>query len=148
MNKLRLYSWKLLWGHIFLFELSFTANYINTMLRVKKLTIGCSWLVIIGWPFGAIPICCIKAFFNAKWLRPFINNWSFRCCGGWKYLHGGFSRLHRPCGWRGEIHMKCYNFWNIEKGRKQFIVYNSFSLHEELKIESDSDTLCDVLQRM
>lgn len=48
-----------------------------------------------GWP-GPIPICCISAFFKAKWFLPFINSWSFRCCGGWKYLHGGFSRLQRP----------------------------------------------------
>ena len=22
---------------------------------------------------------------------------TLRCCGGWKYLQAGFSRLHRPC---------------------------------------------------
>jgi len=52
---------------------------------------------IKGWPGGVNPICCIRAFFKARWFRPLISNWSFRCCGGWKYLHGGFSRLHRPC---------------------------------------------------
>ena len=31
-----------------------------------------------------------------------MSSCSLRCCGGWKYLHGGFSRLHRPC--RGEGH--------------------------------------------
>ena len=49
---------------------------------------------------GPMPICSIRAFFRAKWLRPLINSWSLRCCGGWKYLHGGFSLLHRPCNHR------------------------------------------------
>jgi len=54
-----------------------------------------TWPGTIGWP-GVNPICCMSAFFNAKWFRPFMSNWSFKCWGGWKYLHGGFSRLHRP----------------------------------------------------
>ena len=45
------------------------------------------------------PICCISAFLSARWLRPLISSWSLRCWGGWKYLHGGFSRLHRPWKW-------------------------------------------------
>lgn len=80
------------------------SNYhVRSKLRAKHcrgierwLTIGCSWLVIIGWPLGAMPICCMSAFFSARWFRPLIRSWSFRCCGGWKYLHGGFSRLQRP----------------------------------------------------
>ena len=42
-------------------------------------------------------ICWARAFLRARWFRPLISNWSFRCCGGWKYLQAGFSRLHRPC---------------------------------------------------
>lgn len=46
-------------------------------------------------PPGVIPICCIIEFFKARWFRPFISNCSFKCCGGWKYLQGGFPRLQR-----------------------------------------------------
>ena len=49
------------------------------------------------WAAGPMPICSMSAFLSARWLRPLISSWSLRCCGGWKYLHGGFSRLHRPC---------------------------------------------------
>lgn len=54
-----------------------------------------TWPGTRGWP-GVRPICCIRAFFKARWLRPFMSSWSLRCCGGWKYLQGGFSLLHRP----------------------------------------------------
>lgn len=66
----------------------------TNVLKFGHTTAG-TWPGTSGWA-GVRPICCISAFFRAKWLRPFIKSWSFRCCGGWKYLHGGFSRLHRP----------------------------------------------------
>lgn len=64
----------------------------------RELTIGCSGLgrMVGAGVGGAIPICCISAFFRARWLRPLMRSWSLRCCGGWKYLQGGFSLLHRP----------------------------------------------------
>lgn len=51
-----------------------------------------NWPVRRGWR----GICCKRAFFKARWLRPFMSSWSFKCWGGWKYLQGGFSRLHLP----------------------------------------------------
>lgn len=51
-----------------------------------------NWPVRSGWR----GICCKRAFFKARWLRPFMSSWSFKCWGGWKYLQGGFSRLHLP----------------------------------------------------
>lgn len=38
----------------------------------------------------------MSKFFKAKLFLPLINNWSFKCCGGCKYLHFGFSLVHRP----------------------------------------------------
>ena len=75
---------------------------INTKTKQAKaeintrLTTAGTWPGIRGCPGGVSPICCIRAFFKARWFRPLISNWSFRCWGGWKYLQGGFSRLHRP----------------------------------------------------
>lgn len=52
-----------------------------------------NWLANTFWKEAWL----IRAFFSAKWFLPLMTNWSFKCLGGWKYLHGGFSRLHRPC---------------------------------------------------
>lgn len=81
-----------------------------------QLTTAGTWPGSTGCP-GEIPICCMMAFFRARWFRPFISSWSLRCCGGWKYLHGGFSRLQRPCGRekeKGFISLNFY-FWKILK---------------------------------
>lgn len=82
--------------------------------RYLELTTAGTCPGITGCP-GAIPICCIKAFFKARWLRPFINNWSFKCCGGWKYLQGGLSRLQRPCNRKKDVGKKSVNILYVWK---------------------------------
>ena len=47
------------------------------------------------WPHAALRCRAIGYYkhFKTKW----DYCYTLRCCGGWKYLQAGFSRLHRPC---------------------------------------------------
>ena len=84
----------------------------NTIISSIKPTTNCaSWLT---WRVGARagdPAPWVSweqmRFLKARLFFPLITSWSFRCCGGWRYLHLGFSRVHRP--WK-------LSSWEIEKG--------------------------------
>jgi len=58
--------------------------------RMKALTIGYT-------PGTAWASICICRCFMMRLFRPFCNSCSLRCCGGWRYLHGGSRRWHLPC---------------------------------------------------
>ena len=61
-----------------------------------------------GNPLVASWICRLRM---TRLLRPFCRSCSFKCCGGWRYLHGGSFLWHLPCNTKSKKYSIIIFLW-------------------------------------